>query len=202
MQCFLFFSFFFLAILWIPSGPIWSIYPYSSGLFHWHCGNGKIAPVPVKYIEGPLQWRHNEHDGVSYHQPHDCLLNCLFRRRSKKTSKLCITGLCEGNSPVNSPHKRPVMRKMFPFDDVIMTWVKPNSTIAQQKTTKHYVHTARDVLEIVSTLLRANNFMSFCCFLVLSAPIIRCSNIMWDFIKKDNDNQAQEINRLTIKSVI
>ena len=30
----------------------------------------------------------------------DCLLNPLFRRRSKKTSKLHATGLCEGNSPV------------------------------------------------------------------------------------------------------
>ena len=47
-----------------------------------------------------LQWRHNECDGVSNHQPHDCLLNCLFRCKSKKTSKLCITGLCEGNSLV------------------------------------------------------------------------------------------------------
>ena len=47
-----------------------------------------------------LRWRHNERDGVSNNQPHDCLLNHLFRRRSKKTSKLRITGLCEGNSPV------------------------------------------------------------------------------------------------------
>ena len=31
-----------------------------------------------------LQWRHNEHDVVSYHQPHDCLLNCLLMRISKK----------------------------------------------------------------------------------------------------------------------
>ena len=31
-----------------------------------------------------LQWRHNGHDGVSNYQPHDCLLNRLFRRRSKK----------------------------------------------------------------------------------------------------------------------
>ena len=44
-----------------------------------------------------LQCRHNWHDGVSNHQPHDCLLNRLFRRRSKKTSKLRVTGLCEGN---------------------------------------------------------------------------------------------------------
>ena len=47
-----------------------------------------------------LQWRHNEHDGVSNHQRLDCLLNRLFRRRPMKTSKLCVTGLCEGNSPV------------------------------------------------------------------------------------------------------
>ena len=69
-----------------------------------------------------LHWRHNDHDGVSNHQPHDCLLNCLYRRRSKETSKLRVTGLCVGNSPgpVNSPHKGPVTRKMFPFDDVIM----------------------------------------------------------------------------------
>ena len=69
-----------------------------------------------------LEWHHNERDSVSNHQPHDCLLNRLFRRRSKKTSKLRVTGLCVGISPgpVNSPHKWPVTRKMFPFDDVII----------------------------------------------------------------------------------
>ena len=34
-----------------------------------------------------LRWRHNEWDGVSNHQPHDCLLNRLSGRRSEKTSK-------------------------------------------------------------------------------------------------------------------
>ena len=69
-----------------------------------------------------LHWRHNDHDGVSNHQPHGCLLDRLFRRRSKKTSNLRVTGLYVGNSPGpgNSPHKGPVTRKMFPFDDVIM----------------------------------------------------------------------------------
>ena len=47
-----------------------------------------------------LQWRHNGHDSVSNHQPHHCLLNRLFRRRFNKTSKLRVTGLCAGNSPV------------------------------------------------------------------------------------------------------
>ena len=44
-----------------------------------------------------LLWRHNDHDGVWNHQPHGCLLNRLFRRRSKKTSKLHVIGLCVGN---------------------------------------------------------------------------------------------------------
>ena len=51
-------------------------------------------------IANTLQWRHNGHDGVSNDQPHDCLLNRLFRHRSKKTSKLRVTGLCAVNSPV------------------------------------------------------------------------------------------------------
>ena len=46
------------------------------------------------------QWRHNGCDGVSNLQPHHCLLNRLFGRRSKKTAKLRVTGLCSGKSPV------------------------------------------------------------------------------------------------------
>ena len=46
-----------------------------------------------------LRWRHNDHAGVSNHQPHGCLLNRLFMRKSKKTSKPRVTGLCAGNSP-------------------------------------------------------------------------------------------------------
>ena len=66
-------------------------------------------------LSDPLQWRHNE--------PHHCLLNRLYRRRSKETSKLRVTGPCAGIHwwPVNSPHKGPVTRKIFPFDDGIMS---------------------------------------------------------------------------------
>ena len=45
-----------------------------------------------------LRWRHNGRDSVSIHQPHDFLLKRLFSRRSKKTSKLSVTGLCVENS--------------------------------------------------------------------------------------------------------
>ena len=46
-----------------------------------------------------LQWRHYGRDSVSNHQPRGCLLNRLTRCRSKKTSKLRVTGRCAGNSP-------------------------------------------------------------------------------------------------------
>ena len=81
-----------------------------------------VSSYPELWLKTVLQWRHNGHGGVSNNQPHDCLLNDLFRRRLKKTSKLRVTGLCEGNSPLtgDSPHKGPVTRKMFSFDNVIM----------------------------------------------------------------------------------
>ena len=71
-----------------------------------------------------LQWYHNGRDGLSNHQRLHCLLNRLFRRWSKKIPKLRVTGFVRGvyRSPVNSPHKGPVTRKMFPFDDVIMSF--------------------------------------------------------------------------------
>ena len=67
-----------------------------------------------------LQWRHNERNGVSTHRHIDCLLNRLFRRRSKKTSKL--TGYCEGNSPVTNgfPIQKGNNAKNVSIDDVIM----------------------------------------------------------------------------------
>ena len=81
--------------------------------------------VYLQWIPRALQWRHNERNGVSNHQRLDYLLNCLFRLKSKKTSKVHVSGLCEGKHqwPVDSPHKRPVTRKMFPFGDVIMARV-------------------------------------------------------------------------------
>ena len=51
-------------------------------------------------MDPPLPWRHNERYGVSNHRGLDCLLSRVFRRKSKKTSKLRVTDLCEGNSLV------------------------------------------------------------------------------------------------------
>ena len=74
-------------------------------------GNGRLPWLPSSdgclctstWIRATtLLWRHNRRDGISNHQPHGCLLNRSFRRRSKKTSKLRVTGLCAGNSPMTA----------------------------------------------------------------------------------------------------
>ena len=82
-----------------------------------------ICVCVLLYIDTlTIQWHHNDRHGFSNHRRLNCLLNRLFRRRSKKTSKLRVTGLCREIHlwTVNSPHKGPVTRKMFQFDDVIM----------------------------------------------------------------------------------
>ena len=74
----------------------------------------------------PLQLHPNGRDGVSKHQLHDCLLSHLFRRRSKKISKLWVTddfimrklsiiGPMLGNhgSSMDSPYKGPATQEAF-----------------------------------------------------------------------------------------
>ena len=79
-------------------------------------GYGLIIQILQKYalfvVTGKvviaLEWRHNEHNSVSKHRRLGYLLNSLFRRRSKKTSKLRVTVLCAGNPLVTGefPAKR------------------------------------------------------------------------------------------------
>ena len=99
----------------------------SNQLIKWH---------NVKYMQPALQWRHDGRDGVSNHQPHDCLLNRSFRRRSKKISALC-TGIHRWS--VNSPHKGPATQKMFPFDDVIMVYCAPTTRAAYQEIYQKFI---------------------------------------------------------------
>ena len=81
--------------------PEWQPFCPGDEFTHWllmaPCNITKLSTL-VQMVAS-LQWRHNGCDCVSNHQPHDCLLNRLFRRRSKKTPKLRVTGLFAGNSP-------------------------------------------------------------------------------------------------------
>ena len=84
--------------LWGTSGHHWITHTNRRrcGLFLCH----DLIVRLVHYCS--LQWRHNRRESVSNHQPHDCLLKRLFRRRSKKTSKLRVTGLCAGQMASNA----------------------------------------------------------------------------------------------------
>ena len=72
-----------------------------------------------------LRWRHIKRDGISNHQPHDCLLNCLFRLRLKETSKLCATGLCAGNLTVTG-------KRASNVENVSIWWCHHDVKINQQ----------------------------------------------------------------------
>ena len=140
-----------ILLLWTPSDSkvifqLWSTcsFAWKSGIVRMPTLSSMVAPHDMIYASCtdrlicmwcvwsavsvkkvyllPLQWRHNDRVGVSNHRRLDCLLNRSFRPRSKKTSKLRVTGLCEGNSPVAGefPAQRARNAKMFPFDDVIM----------------------------------------------------------------------------------
>ena len=75
-----------------------------------------------------LQWRHNERDGVSNHQPYDCLLSRLYR--PKKISKLRVTGLCEGNSSVTSE---------YPLNVLIYPCIDPSHKSDKYRTMHRFV---------------------------------------------------------------
>ena len=67
--------------------------------------------------------RHNGHDGVSNHQPYDCFYSTVYsgadqRKHQSSASLTFLRGIHRW--PVNFPHKWPVTRKMFPFDDVLV----------------------------------------------------------------------------------
>ena len=90
---------------WVLLAPRWAPWTLLSGMFNWYSEIRFLSCVSYLCLSlchaGSLLWRHNGRDGVLSHQPQDCLLNRLFRRRSKKTSKFRVTGLCARNSPVN-----------------------------------------------------------------------------------------------------
>ena len=78
-----------------------------------------------------LQCRHNY---VSNQQPRECLLN-LFdsgadqRKHQSSASLPFARGIHRW--PVKSPHKWPVTRKMFPFDDIIMETIKTTRCVCR-----------------------------------------------------------------------
>ena len=70
------------------------------------------------------------------------------RKHQSSASLAFVWGIHRG--PVNSPHKWPVTRKMFPFNDVIMTGMLLQSQIYIKTTTSIKVKPVRDTNVIAS----------------------------------------------------
>ena len=79
-----------------------------------------VCPIPS--VDLTLLWRHNWHSSVSNNQRHIVYTTVYSdadqSKHQSSASLAFVRGIHRG--PVNSPHKWPVTRKMFPFDDVIM----------------------------------------------------------------------------------
>ena len=100
------------------SYSIHSPYPCSSGLPTWLWGNLTIGAFVwlLQFLrsnqEGPLQWRHNEREGVSIHRRLDCcsaVRSGANQRRHQRSRSLAFVR----NSPVNSPQKGQLRVKCF-----------------------------------------------------------------------------------------
>ena len=102
----------------------------------------------------PLHWRHNGRESISNRQPHDCLLNRLFRRRSKKTSKLRVTGLCVGNSPGTGEFPAHMASNA---ENVSIWWRHHDPFTCRPQVPNHYLNKGRFKIDTVDNAPK-NNF--------------------------------------------
>ena len=125
-----------------------------------------------------LQWRHNERDGVAITSITIVYLTVYSGADQRKHQSSASLAFVRGihRWPVNSPHKGPVTRKMFPFDDVIMAvaiiklemssldllWLSTitNKFIDQTKSPEHSWHYRRLMDEVG---LLTTNCTPACC---------------------------------------
>ena len=151
-------------------------------------GRTRIARSSVAMA---LQWRHNGRDGVSNHQ--SPILNRLFWRRSKKTSKLCVTGLCVGNSPVTGEF--PAQRASNAENVSIWwrhhgidyaRWLEPR--LPRISTTSHH----RDIIKKIQTYLNISpNTFSPTRVDMNTVGLIPCSRLGEDPALLDNGRTRQ-----------
>ena len=106
-----------------------------------------------------LQWRHNGNDGVSNHSLTFTYLT-VYLGADKKHERSASLALVPGihRWPVNSPHKRPVTRKIFPFDDAIMHWISLTIIDCVTKIVYHHVNLWWWGYYVIATITGMVNF--------------------------------------------
>ena len=85
---------------WMMLNPKWKVWDEIRKIYLVSVKSKTETLAGNGYYPTSLQWRHYNRNVVSNHLRFDCLFSRLLRCRSKKISKLRVTGLCVGNSPV------------------------------------------------------------------------------------------------------
>ena len=133
-----------------------------------------------------LQWRHNGPDYVSNHRRCDCLLNRLVRRRAKKTSKLCVTGLCAGNSLITGEF--PAQRASN-VENVSIWWSRHDIYPMMMS---YYGNALR-----ITGPLRGGSAVDRC-ILLTKGPVIQTSDVFLCFKPKQSIPESHVIKSGTI----
>ena len=151
-------------------------------------GRTRIARSSVAMA---LQWRHNGRDGVSNHQ--SPILNRYSGADQRKHQSSASLAFVRGihRWPVNSPHKGPVTRKMFPFDDVIMVLIMQDDwepRLPRISTTSHH----RDIIKKIQTYFNISpNTFSPTRVDMNTVGLIPCSRLEEDPALIDNGRTRQ-----------
>ena len=93
----------------------WLIYPYPSGLLHWHCGNLTIAPVPAKQ-----PW------WIWMHTPCEFIMNDCITTTKQSTTKPCAYFLgytVQSSSPCNRRNIRFGVKGGKVFKVFYLSWI-------------------------------------------------------------------------------
>ena len=109
---------------------VWPIHYRSYGLYHQHpcCHTVFSWNIPVS-AQDALTFSHYSDVIMGTKASQITSLTIVYstvysdadqRKHQSSASLAFVLEIHQG--PVNSPHKWPVTQKMFPFDDVIMTW--------------------------------------------------------------------------------
>ena len=138
----------------------------NSGISRFHLWSPAQLPQQWLLDDIALQWRHNGRDGISNHHPLDCLLNVYSgtdQRKHQSSASLAFVREIH-RWPVISPHKGPVTRKMFPFDDVIMPCCNYRTYFCLGKHNKpcaYLTHWGRDKMAAISQTIFSMHFLEW-----------------------------------------
>ena len=101
----------------------YAMYYYNDKIATWSVMTHTFTVFVI--LHESLQWRNNGRDGVSNHQLIILYSNVYSGADQRKHQNSASLAFVRGihRWPMNSPHKWPVTRKMFPFDDIIMMFV-------------------------------------------------------------------------------